>query len=153
MQIRTKGKPSKIPMNECKEACKFFAEYLLGKRLAANIDLTLEFEQPDHDFDLGFCSWDDDNDKPRFFTITINRNLSKKQTILTLAHEMVHLSQYAKGHLKDYVRGAARCKWHGKPYNVEEMCYWSLPWEREARGMEAELFVYFRDIRRGNKSK
>ena len=93
------------------------------------------------DGDYAYCDVLEDNH--RSFVITIDRTISKKDTLLALAHEMCHVKQYAKGQLKDLSRPAKMVKWLGEKYDPDVIDYWSSPWEREARGMEMELYVKF----------
>lgn len=53
----------------------------------------------------GDCAWDDDNYRPREFTIRIDPNISALDLYLTLAHEITHLRQFAKGQLFHFARG------------------------------------------------
>mgnify|MGYP003328371186 CR=1 FL=1 len=68
---------------------------------------------------------------------------SKHFFITILAHEMVHVKQYAKGEMKDIFRPARMVKWHGVKYNIEETDYWELPFEIEAYGREKGLYIKF----------
>lgn len=142
MFIDIKGKSVKTPRFLIKKAAIFFGEYLLGKKLAENVNLFIEFDRHDDmDGDYAYCDMIDEN--PRWFVVTIDRTLSKKDTFLALAHEMVHVKQYAKGQMKDLSRPAKTVRWLGEKYNSDEIDYWSSPWEREARGMEMELYIKF----------
>lgn len=67
--------------------------------------------------------------------ITINRNLSKKQLIATLLHEMVHIKQILDGRLV-IGEGSKPSTWEGKPYNTS---YKDLPWEQEAFQLEQHM--------------
>jgi hypothetical protein len=51
----------------------------------------------------------------------------------TVAHEMVHVKQYAKGELTEQ-------SWQGKLINPKQE-YWDQPWEIEAHGREVGLFI------------
>lgn len=55
---------------------------------------------------------------------------------VTLAHEMVHVKQFAKGHFKVH-KGTAH--WMGKKY-TEKTAYLDRPWEREAFQKQEILF-------------
>lgn len=149
MLLKTSGKPKKVPIKLCKEAIKWYGKHLLGNRLYHNIEITIEFDDSDLNKNVyGYCDWNDTNDRARDFTITINPNLGKRNMLLVLAHEMVHVKQYAKGELKDFVR-VKRVKWKGKVYNEENLDYWECPWEIEAHGREKGLYFKFTDyIRR-----
>ncbi len=145
MLLKTIGKPAHVPNTVIKKAVVFYAKYLLGAgKLYENIQLTVIFEKfAENDNDYGYCDWVDDNHCSRVFNITIDRSLSKKETLLALAHEMVHLKQYAKGELKDIFRPMRMVKWHGDRYLHEKMDYWEQPWEIEAYGREKGLYFKF----------
>lgn len=145
MYLQTSGKPSKVSIQICKKAVRFYAEHLLGRRLAANIHLKIKF----NDRELkggyyGFCDWICDKSLPRIFVITIDPNLSKRMMMIVLAHEMVHVKQYAKGELKDLLR-SNKVKFLGEVYDEEHMSYWSQPWEKEARKLEKKLYNLFKE--------
>ena len=69
--------------------------------------------------------------------------LNKKQTLISLAHEMVHVKQFARGELKDYLRIDA-VKWKNKTYNLSKVKYWSCPWEKEAHKKDKILYESFK---------
>jgi hypothetical protein len=45
MYIRTSGKPSKIPLKDCKEAVKFYGRKLMRENLYHKVSLEIVFEQ------------------------------------------------------------------------------------------------------------
>ena len=61
------------------------------------------------------------------FAISISDKLSMKNLALTLAHEMVHVKQMVKGHLRQSEEGMV---WRGKL--MGEVKYLDQPWEIEA---------------------
>ena len=143
MLIKTIGKPKKTTAALCKKAAAFYAKKLLTQSMSDKIELELEFNSDDMGRDVyGYCDWNFDNHRPKDFTITIHPNLSKKQTLLAIAHEMVHLKQYAKGELKDYMR-KHRVRFKNKIYDHGSIDYWEQPWEIEAHGREKGLYYYF----------
>ena len=118
-------------------------------RLYNKINLTLEFEKfSSNDNHIAFCAWEFENDHSRDFIISVNQDLNKRSMLMALAHEMVHLKQYAKGELKDYVK-ANKCKWLGEQYDSDELDYWDHPWEIEAYGRERGLYVKFKEHMKG----
>jgi len=149
MYIRTKGKPSKTTIKICKNAIRFYGKILLGENLYHRINLTLEFEKfsPREKY-IGYCQWEYDNHLARDFIITIKDSLGERSTLLALAHEMVHLKQYAKGELKDYIK-VNKCRWLGEQYDTDNMDYWEQPWEIEAYSRETKLYAKFRDYMKG----
>jgi hypothetical protein len=144
MYVRTSGIPSNISLSMCRKAAKFYAKTLLGERLSNNIKVKIKFNDKSLGEDLyGFCDWHCDKPKPRNFIISIDPKLSKKMILLVLAHEMVHVKQYARGELKDLMR-TNMVKYMGKLYDDEKISYWSHPWEKEARKLEKKLYTEFR---------
>jgi hypothetical protein len=61
--------------------------------------------------------------------VVIKPNRRLKEIGLTLAHEMVHVKQMAKGTLKSTKNGVSI--WAGKKYS-KKTAYLSMPWEIEA---------------------
>ena len=82
---------------------------------------------------LGYCLELDTN---REFEIEIDRTQPLRLLLETVAHEMVHVKQYARRELHP-----STDKWMGKTYNPKKVSYWDLPWEIEAHGRETGLFV------------
>jgi hypothetical protein len=70
--------------------------------------------------------------------MTLDSRLSIEQLIQTMAHEMVHVKQYAKGQLKvvNPLRGDPYFTWMGKKCKKH---YFECPWELEAFGRERIL--------------
>mgnify|MGYP001210788531 FL=1 len=62
-----------------------------------------------------------------------------RKLLLTIAHEMVHVKQYARGELYQGTR-IAKHRWQGK-WISNNLDYWDQPWEIEAAGREIGLFV------------
>ena len=143
MYIRTSGKPSKITLQLCKNAIKFYGKFLLTENLYHKVTIKLLFEDLSSR-ECAYCETDEDGNKRRDFILTLNKNLNKKQTLFALAHEMVHVKQYAKGELKDYVR-VDKIKWKNEVHDLTTSDYWFQPWEIEAHGMEKGLYVKYID--------
>jgi hypothetical protein len=150
MQIETIGRPDHVSLPVIKKAANFYGEYLLqSTRVFNNIHLTIEFEKFDRGSDeYGCCDYVEENCSPKFFHITLEKRLNKKELLLALAHEMVHVKQYAKGEMKDMRRPAHIVKWLGEKYEINEIDYWEQPWEIEAYGREKGLYFKFLNILR-----
>ena len=75
---------------------------------------------------------------PKYLLMTLDSRLDIEQLMITLAHEMVHVKQYAKGQLK--VKYNRKCEprfiWMGRKYNKD---YYDMPWEIEAFSRERIL--------------
>jgi hypothetical protein len=76
-------------------------------------------------------------DNNRQFEIEISRNLSLRDFVTALCHEMVHVKQFARKELCAEVSGSLT-RWK-KSKVSESTDYWDLPWEKEAYRMESKL--------------
>lgn len=120
---------------------QYCADKLFSKKLSDKIVLDIEFSRTllKEDGILGEIDFDDSNHRPKEFTMTVDSTVSKRRILETIAHEMVHLKQYAKGELVDMVRsGTVRWQKEQISHNTN---YWDLPWEVEAHGKELGLFI------------
>lgn len=146
MKISTRGIPDNVTRSLCKESLSFYGEQLLGSRLSKNIKILLVFEKLPNMFNA-MCQWEDDNHRCRNFVIIVNKNLNKKTILISLAHEMVHVKQYARGELKDYLRNNT-VKWKNRKFNLQTVKYWSSPWEKEAYKKDKILYEAFKQRNR-----
>lgn len=83
----------------------------------------------------------------REFELEIDKNLCLRKLLTTVAHEMVHVKQYARRELTgDYT-------WQGRTYGPKCCDYWDQPWEIEAHGRELGLFIrWAEDNKLGTKA-
>jgi hypothetical protein len=145
MYVITSGKPSRLPMKICKQAVRYYGKLLLSDSLYHKLNITICFEKFNPKVnEYAYCEWEFENHRSKDFTITIDRNLSKRNMLIGLAHEMIHVKQYAKGELKDYLR-VNKSKWKGQIIDPEEVDYWDQPWEIEAHEKEKGLYYMFVD--------
>ena len=117
-------------------------EYCADKlKLNDSIRLDIEFSRNLYKEDgiLGEVDFDDTNHRPKEFTMTVDSSVSRRRIMETIAHEMVHVKQYAKGELVDLSR-CGSTKWQNNLVDSETN-YWDLPWEIEAHGKELGLFI------------
>lgn len=120
------------------KAITFFRQHLFksNKRLDSVIVVNLRFQKIGDAW--GICDHHDVGIKPREFTILINSGLTDvKDIITTVAHEMVHVWQYATGKLRDYEAPVHR--YENYLYDAD-MLYRDMPWEIEARQLEKVLY-------------
>lgn len=142
MYLTTVGKPNRVTLKLCKDAIKFYGRLLLGDNLYHRVSIELEFDKSlAKANEYAFCDYFEDGNKIRDFTITIDPNLGKRNMLLAIAHEMVHVKQYAKGELKDM--RANKVKFRNEVIESNEMDYWDMPWEIEAHGREKGLYFKF----------
>ena len=127
-----------------KSGAMFYAEVLLGKRMAKNIylDIKLTKDLKKKEGAYGYCHIVDDSlAKPREFMIELDASMRYKfdQILTWLAHEMVHLKQFVRGELCDYESG--RVQWKSRSFG--RVHYDDQPWEKEAYRLEEELYEMF----------
>lgn len=121
------------------KACEYYLSLLLPRHIIKHIELEVDFLSRLDKHADGYCEVTGHNirHKPRQFTIQIRNNKSKRYMLMTLAHEMVHLKQYALGELDENMN-----VWKGKRVN-SSIDYWDTPWEIEAHGRECGLWTRF----------
>lgn len=140
MKIRITGDNQKLSFSETRRATRFMAGLLMSKKLLDTLQLDIRFEGcPGY---KGSTDYLDTNERPRIFEVQINPKMSKRNQLLTLAHELVHVKQFAKGELKEYMKKhTSAMRWGNEVIQVEEDAYWDLPWEIEAYGRECGLYI------------
>ena len=120
------------------KAVEFFSSVLITKRMEKNIFITIKFDENLKNFGTASIVGVNKFGKARNFEIELHPDIGNKYILSTLAHEMVHIKQFAYGHTN-----AMLSKWHGQPIDSDVVDYWDHPWEREAHGREAELLYKF----------
>lgn len=144
-KINNATKEQKIAV---KEIVPWVLNYLLGKKLTKNIELTIKFKKIRNKERVeGTSTWEDNNHKPREFTIEIDKEMSLESIIITLCHELVHIKQMATGEMKDLFRGKYDLLWRGSKISTKNMKipYWDWPWEIEAFGREEGLYIMWKE--------
>lgn len=106
-----------------------------------NLEINIHIKNFGKDTACGYALAADnaDSSRPREFDIEVNRSLRLKTLLSTVAHEMVHVKQFARGELYQSSL-TAKHRWQGKWINKNPN-YWDLPWEIEANGREDGLFA------------
>lgn len=114
---------------------------LMTKRLADNIKVNIKLINRlcDKESVFGDCIWEDDVNRPKEFTIRVDSQLPLRTMLETVAHEMVHVKQWAKGEMRQLMT-QHKIRFKDKLYS-NDVDYWDLPWEIEAHGREKGLFV------------
>lgn len=146
ISIRTKNNAtvSAFEKKIIRLAANFFANILMSSRIVEKLEIqiniinTLDNKQKI----LGSVgpSADADERYPREFVIDLERQKKLKSIVKCLAHEMVHVKQYAKGELRFHNRNDL-VTFQKKMYKDDD--YWLSPWEIEAYGYEICLFQKF----------
>jgi len=118
----------------------FVAEKLVP-RLKDKLEINVEFITGlmKREYIYGDCIWEDEDYRPKEFTIRIDAGLDLRNTLTTLAHEMVHVKQYARDEMKQ-LWASPKIRFDGRYYDIKTD-YWDRPWEIEAHGREIGLFI------------
>ena len=111
------------------------------KTLEIHINLNPHYEKKTTD--SGDCIWEDTNRYPREFTINLDSH-DDDWMVQTLAHEMVHVKQWARGEMMDCYDcddgSPTKTKWKSKYVNIKTIEYEDWPWEKEALRIEKRLY-------------
>jgi hypothetical protein len=91
----------------------------------------------------GSAIWEDDGYRPKEFTIELDTTVKIRNLLITLAHEMVHVKQWAKDEMYEYMNVAGLVRFKGEKVHMVITDYWDYPWEIEAYGKQLGLFVRF----------
>lgn len=141
MYIRVTGvDPESAEMLE--EAAELYGSLLMHGNMCNNLAIDINMNS---DIDSqAYCTHDD---SLRFFTIDIRNRPGDDDAFKSLAHEMVHVKQYATKELSDTVivhRGKVidTARWKGEvfKFKAKEDPYFDAPWEIEAYGREVGLY-------------
>lgn len=145
MEIEVSGHRSTRYKRLIKQAVEFYCTKLMSKRMCNTLDINVIFKKKlddDEDYEA-FCDFHGKEDSLRSFTVELKKGLTVRDTLTYLAHECVHVKQFATGEMKDGTVYAIHTKWKGKEINEQKVDYWDFPWEIEAYGREKGLFSKF----------
>lgn len=122
------------------EAAAFYGSMVLSRQMNPYVEVEIKLLKSMRDY--GFCMCTDlvnAHGKPRSFEIALKSTLSEEDMFKTLAHEMIHVRQFATGQLaEDHTRWCKIKIDEDTPYN-------DLPWEVEAVCMEVVLYANYTD--------
>tara|TARA_A200000159_G_C7337569_1_gene345738 strand:+ start:2961 stop:3425 length:465 start_codon:yes stop_codon:yes gene_type:complete len=117
---------------------QFCIEKLMPRMQTLDIDIRLKSINDAN----GYCTKLADTKNPREFDIEVDYKLSMRQILETVAHEMVHVKQYARNEMCDADNPSTnKTSWKSNSVCTKSTEYWDLPWEIEAHGREVGLFV------------
>lgn len=122
-----------------RELVQSIAEYVIKKLMPRTTTLDIVIKLCTLHDAQGYCLSYDKRD----FEIEVKRDLKLAELLKTVAHELVHVKQYAKGELKPGTVNAP--VWEGRAVDLNKTNYWDCPWEIEAHGREHGLFIRWAD--------
>ena len=106
-------------------------------RLRDKLEINIHFESNMLEDELIYadCVWEDSVRYPREFTIRVDADLPESELLPTIAHELVHVKQFARDELK-YLPTRQIHRFHKSYYpdNTPE-----APWEIEAEQYEEQF--------------
>ena len=139
MQLSIIGCPDKKRFRPyVKRAAMFYAEQLMTPKMLENIFVRIKFDSKIDALGYAEVVNYNESNKPREFQIELNPLAGSHDILETLAHEMVHIKQYAYGETNEY-----GTRWRGQRINTENLDYYNEPWEVEAYGVSVGLFSKF----------
>ena len=142
MQLTVRGKGS-LSRNQIKNAIPYMMKLMNSHRILDNSEITVKFEKIDYD---ATCCMTDEGE----FEIIISNKLNLKKSFYALAHELVHVKQFAR---KELQMGMYQAKFKSVVYDLSKTHYYDLPHEIEAHGREEGLVMrYFQYVRSQQKT-
>ena len=144
MLLHINGSTKKVRKN-IELASWYYAEKLMGKRLMAGLEININLKKDllTEEGHEGTAIWDDDGYRPKEFTINLDTTVNFRNLLINLAHEMVHVKQWAKDEMYEYMNTMGMVRFKGERIHLEETDYWDYPWEIEAYGRQLGLFIRF----------
>ena len=144
MILHVKGS-NKAVRRLIESAAWFYVEKLMGKRLMGSLEITINLNKNllSKEGNEGSAIWEDDGYRPKEFIIELDSTVKIRNILITLAHEMVHVKQWAKDEMYEYMNVAGLVRFKGEKVHMEIIDYWDYPWEIEAFGKQLGLFVRF----------
>ena len=143
MLLHVKGSNKKV-RQLVETATWFYAEKLMGKRLMGSLEITIDLKRnflAKTGFE-GTATWEDGGVRPREFAIELDSSVKIREILITLAHELTHVKQWAKDEMYEYME-PHMVRFKGEKIHMKEINYWDYPWEIEAYGRQLGLFVRF----------
>ena len=143
MLLNIKGSTKRV-RKDIELAAWYYAEKLMGKRLMSGLEITIDLKkvlltEEGHE---GTAIWEDEGHRPKEFTIGLDTTVNARNLLINLAHEMVHVKQWAKDEMYEYME-PHMVRFKGEKIHLNEVDYWDYPWEIEAYGRQLGLFIRF----------
>ena len=143
MLLHIKGSTKRV-RKDIELAAWYYAEKLMGKRLMSGLEITIDLKkvlltEEGHE---GTAIWEDEGHRPKEFTIGLDTTVNARNLLINLAHEMVHVKQWAKDEMYEYME-PHMVRFKGEKIHLNEVDYWDYPWEIEAYGRQLGLFIRF----------
>tara|TARA_B110000503_G_C7043328_1_gene369157 strand:- start:264 stop:731 length:468 start_codon:yes stop_codon:yes gene_type:complete len=128
MQLKVRGKGA-LTRNQIKTAIPYMMKLMNSHRILDNSEILVKFEHLD-------CHATCYMHEPGEFEISLSNKLNSKKCLFALAHELVHVKQFAR---KELEMGMYQAKFKSVVYDLSKIHYYDLPFEIEAHGREEGL--------------
>jgi hypothetical protein len=126
-----------------KSLAEFCLEKLISSRLSNTLDIRIVFKPTLYKKTDSYGEttyYEDSNIPPKDFLIEIDSKLKMRSMLETIAHELVHVKQWATGEMRE-TKDNFITKFKKDIINSNKVSYWDQPWEIEAMGREEGLFI------------
>ena len=150
MKLFVTGKSKKVSCEEYEYAVDWMMDLLVSSQMKRHLTINLILKKKKGL--KGLTEFIDCEKKPREFKVIIDPTLSRKSQLSTLAHELVHVKQFAKLELRGWTIGSKQ-KWKEDFIDHDEVSYWDFPWEIEAYGKEIGMYIRYKDHLKQNNIK
>ena len=127
---------SKTQKKHTRTMVEFCVNMLMPRMKTLEINVHIKDFKEDDSYGYAIATNEACDVRPREFDVDINKHTRLRRLLETVAHEMVHVKQYARREMNPHSDN-----WLGKTYNPKKVSYWDLPWEIEAHGREVGLFI------------
>lgn len=124
----------KVP-NSHLRAIDYFGDKLFSRQLCQHLHIQVKYKKTDKHWGITFVEECNKRGYPRQFVIEVNRALNEKEKLMTFAHELVHVKQFATLELNEEMN-----IWKGEYINSDVVPYHEQPWEIEAYDVGDKLF-------------
>ena len=129
------------------EAANFCAKELFPRHRAYTIYIELAKKEEFMGNDVGYC-YQGEDDRDIYIEINMDKLKGNIDELLdTVCHEMIHVKQFLKKQIRDYIEPKYRMKWlckDGKYREYKNLPNHKLPWEVEAYKNSGKLLAKFK---------
>jgi len=145
MFVDQRGSNETITRAEVEYALDWYLKRLLGPWLAARCYVRLIHREFDAKNDKATAkAYFINNKDPRRFLIELSTKLKKAPVLRALAHEAVHVKQFAQGQLWDAKGSEGLVCWKKRTVREKDYNYRQRPWEKEAYRVERLLYAAYK---------
>lgn len=120
----------KFEKYEPEYAAQYFLRKLVSEELAERINMRIYFRNMKDDYGRCWAYQDD----PLDYSIVLHSDMGRIQSLRVLAHETVHVMQYATKKMQDVWHTKDRVLWKNRMVKniTAGAAHFELPWEKEA---------------------